>query len=335
MTSKACEEPLPQPTISGGWFQYVVRGLESVGVPVGEICRELEIDLDAATDPDVRIPRDSATLLWREAARRSGNPMLGLHVAEHFRLGLNNVLAHLMVSSLDLQGALEALARYQVLVAAEKSVVTLERDREEARVVVTPIDGRLPVSHHQTEFIVGSIAQIARHIAASPIAFTRVRFAHPCHGDPSGYRRFFDCPVVFSARENSLCLETSLLSTPAADRSSHLASRLQALAEEDLTHLEGTSVSFAVESTLRHHLRAGDFRGAHIDGVARELHTSVRSLQRRLSEESQTFAGLFDAVRRDLALTLIQEGVAREAVASRLGFSSTTTLARALRRWQD
>lgn len=68
--------------------------------------------------------------------------------------------------------------------------------------------------------------------------------------------------------------------------------------------------------------------------VAEAAGMSSRTFQRRLSEESRTFKGLLDETRQDRALSLVAAG--REPisrVASRLGYSSQTSLNRSMKRW--
>lgn len=68
--------------------------------------------------------------------------------------------------------------------------------------------------------------------------------------------------------------------------------------------------------------------------VADLLHTSERTLRRKLGEQQTSYQQLLDMVRRDHALSLLQgDGAQLSAVASALGFSDVRNLRRAVRRW--
>ena len=68
--------------------------------------------------------------------------------------------------------------------------------------------------------------------------------------------------------------------------------------------------------------------------VARRLHLSERSLQRRLEAEGTRFAQLVDEVRRELALRYIaDERLAPGEVAYLLGFAEPSPFHRAFKRW--
>lgn len=61
---------------------------------------------------------------------------------------------------------------------------------------------------------------------------------------------------------------------------------------------------------------------------------SLRTLQRRLAEEGQSFAGLLDAVRRERALQDLSEGkLAISEIGAQLGYSGASSFTRAVRRW--
>jgi AraC-like DNA-binding protein len=67
--------------------------------------------------------------------------------------------------------------------------------------------------------------------------------------------------------------------------------------------------------------------------VARILAVSTRTLQRRLAEEGTNWQAVLDTVRRDRAAQLLRQGLTHEVTATRVGYSSSRALRRALHRW--
>src|SRR5262245_40152310 len=104
-------------TISGSWTQLVIRGLEAVGLDVRALCRVCGLSYAELADPETRVPRDQAGRLWREAAKRAGDPLLGLHAAARAPVGANNLLVHMLLSSRTLQDGLRRLLLYQRVLA--------------------------------------------------------------------------------------------------------------------------------------------------------------------------------------------------------------------------
>jgi len=68
--------------------------------------------------------------------------------------------------------------------------------------------------------------------------------------------------------------------------------------------------------------------------AATQLHTSVRTLQRRLSTSGLTFTELLDEIRRSAAIELVLAGALTGArIAHMLGYSDQAHFTRAFRRW--
>ena len=68
--------------------------------------------------------------------------------------------------------------------------------------------------------------------------------------------------------------------------------------------------------------------------IAKELNMSVRNLQRKLQEQNTSYKDLLDDVRQDLAKQFInQSHISLGEISFRLGFATTSSFARAFKRW--
>ena len=71
-----------------------------------------------------------------------------------------------------------------------------------------------------------------------------------------------------------------------------------------------------------------------LDGVARQLNLSPRTLHRRLEEEGSSFRAIKDALRRDLALSrLTKTSQPLGQIAADLGFADPSAFFRAFVSW--
>lgn len=72
-----------------------------------------------------------------------------------------------------------------------------------------------------------------------------------------------------------------------------------------------------------------------IDQVAKKLNLTKRTLQRMLQERQSNFQLLYNEVRREKVKKLLQYPfISREDIAKQLGYSCTSSLNRALKRWE-
>jgi AraC-like DNA-binding protein len=68
--------------------------------------------------------------------------------------------------------------------------------------------------------------------------------------------------------------------------------------------------------------------------VARQLHVSWRTLQRRLEEERTSFRAIRDAVLREVVEALLSNSVLKvEAIALSVGFGEVAAFSKAFKRW--
>jgi AraC-like DNA-binding protein len=90
-------------------------------------------------------------------------------------------------------------------------------------------------------------------------------------------------------------------------------------------------VTLEVRRALASRIAQGDVQ---IEGVARALGTSTRSLQRRLSAAGVTYQELLDQTRREAANTYLRAAaLSIGEVAYLLGYSEAAAFHRAFKRW--
>jgi len=94
----------------------------------------------------------------------------------------------------------------------------------------------------------------------------------------------------------------------------------------------------SAESTFLLHIKEaiahlGFARSATVQAVAQEVGVGLRTLQRRLRQQSWTISRLRSKVFQDIAENMLKEGAAADEVTHRLGFSSRSSFQRAFRRW--
>jgi AraC-like DNA-binding protein len=91
--------------------------------------------------------------------------------------------------------------------------------------------------------------------------------------------------------------------------------------------------------TLTAHVRellAAELRGGDpgIEHLAKKLHTTPRTLRRRLEEVGTTHREILDGLRKELALRYLSErSLATSEVAFLLGYSTASPFHKAFKRW--
>ena len=317
-------------THAGAWSQFVLRGLENCGIDVRAVCQRVGLSYAELDDPDARVPRDASGMVWREAGRIAQDPLLGLHAAMRMPLGFNNLLAHLVMVSPTLLDGIERAARYQRALA-HGNVMSLAPRGDTVAVVLTRVDGDLPVTRDEIEFMMCTLARFGAFVLGDGWRLDRVHFEHRAPpGGTADHVAAFGCAVRFGVRENALVVPRAVMAHPLPHHGPAMMRILEAEVATLVQRLESPSMAGEVRARLRAGRRC---RTCDAGTIARELHVSVRTLQRRLDDEGTRFSGVDDMVRRDVALELLGEGATVEQTARAVGFSGPRALIRATKRW--
>lgn len=185
------------------------------------------------------------------------------------------------------------------------------------------------------EFCIVSVLRNALGVASwlcdSHIALgqTTLRYAPPRHH--SSYAVLFDGPTVFDADSNSLQFDAGYLALPVRRDEAALQRMLERALL--LTVRPYRRDRLLVEK-VRQALTQFPQQTRRAQDLADRLNLSVRTLHRQLKEEGSSLQQLKDAVRRDLALNLLQRSQRPlKQIADAVGFRSEKSFMRAFKAW--
>lgn len=268
--------------------------------------------------------------LLADAAKLSGDPLFGLHAALAMPRGSYGLLEFALRSAPTGLVALEQLARFGPLI---NPLVrwTLEEDADEVAV-----HHRAPrkdgVGLQGNHFTVARILAISRQMLGDDLNPTRAWFAHREKDCPKELREHLRCDhISFGQTSNGLAFARVALDRSTQSADPELNRVLEGHASALLRQTEDDEVFERTRRAIFELLPRGD---ASLARIARRLHLTPRTLQRRLVEEGAPFAGLLTQVRREQAEKLLRRGEASlDEIARSLGYAETGTFVRAFRTW--
>ena len=314
-------------------LQYLARR----GVSTDATLRACGIDPMVAISPDERVPGSRVERLWSFGVEQTGDPLVGLHMAETYNPGALDILGYVILSCRTVGDALEKFARYARLLN-DGMRVELVRERKTAFCRCTYVEGidnyLLRAPQHAVDATWGGLARELRRLARAPLGATAVWFRHaaPSRAHLAEYARVMGAPVRFGAPEDRFILPIEHLDQPLPSANSVLLEVFEQHARAALPAI-GVDDSRAeqVARVLSQKLK-GSVPALH--EVAHELSMSSRNLQRTLRDAGTTYQSLLDDVRRDLAIRhLANPETSAGQVGFLLGFSEPSAFHRAFRRW--
>jgi AraC-like DNA-binding protein len=267
------------------------------------------------------------------ALRLSGDPQFGLRLGSHINVPSQGIFGYALMTSATVGDALKLLIRYSRAILPS---IHIGVQQHEGRVDVIVEAGHLPLGlgRFYCEVLYAAILHNGGLLIGenSGVA-TRLELNYQPPRDAALYHQVLGPDIAFGSQRCALILPERSLGIPistanpvAQDIFRRECDRLSAL-----DNRRG-SVSERVQQLL---VQAGSEFPTSA-AVARQLHMSESTLQRRLANEGCRYQQLLDQVRYRLAREYLQGTTLPVAeIASLLGFSDTTNFRRSFKRWSN
>ena len=323
------------PSTIASWAVLIARTLEERRRDAGAMLREAHLWPEQLGDPNARYPVAAMQRLWQLAVEATGDPCFGMEVGRNWRPTTFHALGYTALASSTLREALEYLVRYCRVVSTGAEMTWSEHDGEgHLRLTSTLPDARSSAAARAAvQAGVAAIVELLRQVCGEGLELTRVTLSQDEGDSGPRLREYFRCPVVFSAPENSVVVGLHCLDVPLSTANRTLLRVNGQALKEYAARLDTRELTPRVRLQIARRLASGNVRQV---SVARALNVSVRTLQRKLREEGMSFQQLRDVTRRDLAEEYTSDSTLAVAeIAYLLGFSDTSSMSRARRRWRD
>tara|TARA_B100001063_G_C16755052_1_gene552622 strand:+ start:13 stop:1038 length:1026 start_codon:yes stop_codon:yes gene_type:complete len=323
-------------TISSALLGSLFSGAMHQGVDVRGMLKELELDdlYEHLSTKDIRVDIESLGPLLRALWFEMGDEASGF-LRRPFKIGMFSMMCHSIISAGNLRRALLRSARFLELLNEDLSI-ELEESGDEAQLSVNftnphELDSVFFVTSIFVIWIRLSCWLIQRSILLERIEF---QFPKPIYSDE--FDLMFPCRHKFSGQYNRVIFNKKFLSLPIAQDTESLTQFLHQAPESLLTQYRSDeSASAQVKRTLIN--RSGlmvELENKSFDDVANELNMTTHTIRRRLKEEGNSFQDIKDSIRREQALTLLEnKNLSLQEISDKLSFSETAAFARAFKKW--
>jgi AraC-like DNA-binding protein len=280
----------------------------------------------------------SYTRLYRLLADRLDDEAVGL-LSRPLRRGSFALVLRSALGAPTVDAALRRAARTFSLLQDD---LTLERLRESGRAGVALVFGDPaperagPAPAPAPNFLHELLLRVTWLVTAwlqggplQPLGFD-FAFAEPAYA--ADYARIFPGTLRFGQARSALWVDDGVLAAPAR-RDTHALRIFLAAAPGNV--VAGRLVERTVADRVRALLQRARPTWPDLAAVARTLQVSPSTLQRRLSAEGTSFRAVRDALRRDVAVALLESGPASSlaALSEELGFADGPAFQRAFKAW--
>lgn len=267
--------------------------------------------------------------LIQQTEQQLNCPHLIFDMVQHVQPEHFGILGYIASKSISVAEALHFVLRFNRLVIDGQESVPMHLSQKDQ---VIHLHWGFSHSGHVliNEMTVAAMVQLARQIFSyEQFSLKSLSLAHEPRCALYHYQRFYGCQVYFHQPRYALELnhESLLLKSQQPDPSlNHLL----------LKHAEEVIAAKSGHMTLMTHLHTlvAEYLLFHqevpkLEWVAQELHLSVRTLQRQLSEFDSSFKKVIETERVKRCNILLQQKITLSEIALALGYSDQSALARA------
>lgn len=299
------------------------------GAATDEVLNKVGIDPALLAIPEARVPAPAYARLWRLLARRTDDEFFGMDPRK-LKSGSLAFLCQSAMAQPTLASGLTAGLGFLSLML-EQLPAQWVRQQSLAEIVLLE-DDQAP-RRAFTYFTYWMIVHgVACWLAGRRIPILSIELRCPAPAFCDDYRVMFSQNLRFDRPRTRMIFAAQCLDLPIR-RSAEELKRFLAQAPANILVKYRDPQSLA--SRIRHDLRQlpAD-QWPETEALAQQLCVSASTLRRRLAEEGQTYQGLKDGVRKELAIAWLAEpSISFVDIASRLGFADASSFYKAFRKW--
>lgn len=291
--------------------------------------RAAMLDIELIEDRDCFIPHATMTAFLAEVERRTGERHLGLLLAPHLTLASYGCWGEYVLGGGTL-GAAVGRAAAAIGYHSRGDRVVLSVSGGVARIAYVSAARGRPGYQHVAFGTAGVIVNLCRSCAPPGWRPLAIELDLPRPPSAARVEEAFGCPVRFDARATAVFFGAGLIEARQPAAAGRRLLTIEDVARARLDPASRDDFAGAVAAQIRAQVLAG---AVSLDGAARALDLSTRSLQRALNRDGTDFRSLANAIRAGRAMELLRgSGASVTEIATELGYSTPANFARAFRR---
>jgi AraC-like DNA-binding protein len=276
-----------------------------------------------------------AANIWDLLGDLTGNEQIGLTLGTESNISITGMVGFLMQASKTFEEALDVYCKYGYMVCP---MVKFEYKREGENAIIElhqnamwktsmPRSARISI-----DFILANLVGFTKTLTGKEI-YPQVVEVEYTKGGVEEYRQLLKCQVLFNAPLHRIVYRTSDMQARVLTSDASLFEMFNRILAQKKTIALQANCRDAVKNLL-----VMQFKGQipTIEEAAEGLGMTVRTLQRKLTEENTSFRFIANEVKKELALHLMKNPDATVTeVAEVLGYGDLPAFRRAFKSWTN
>jgi AraC-like DNA-binding protein len=304
--------------------------LQESGIRVSAVLQRAGLPSGLLDQPRILVTTEELFAFWRGIGEVSANPSIGLELGTETKPEHFDPIALAALSTGSFGEAMRQIARYKQLTCPEE--LLHETDDDEWSIQFRWLLANDAEPEILTDVCFAYVLCVARHGTGTRMSPLRLELVRP-RSYAKTLERHFGCPILFGAARNSIVFRASDANRPFVTRNAELLAMLAPQLDEELKQHKGQETfPERVRATIQRKLAGHRPR---MQDIARELHISSRTLQRRLQDAGYSFQQVLEEARHQLARHYLNNSLLElNETAYLLGYEDSNSFVRAFRTWE-
>lgn len=303
--------------------------LRRQGLNEAALLAEAGIDAGLLAQPDARVSSDAYGQLWLAIARQMDDEFFGMN-PRRMKVGSFAFMARAAVKESTLGAALQAALRLLHLVFDGFSPRLEVRDGLAAIVIDEPPEQHCRAFGYFTLWLI--IHGLSCWLAGRRIDVLGIQLRCPQPDYIEDYQVMFTRNLQFARGQSRLLFNADSLQVPIRRSPRDLKRFLAGAPANILVRYRDPQ---SLGARIKAHLRSlAPKQWPDVEALAGHFHMAPSTLRRKLSLQGQSYQGLKDQVRRDLAIACLDSDEGNFSdLACELGFADTSAFYKAFKKW--
>ena len=302
------------------------RGLERLGVSRQVLARQTRLPTAVLLN-QASPTTEQFFAIWEALPLLTNNPAIGFEFANSMQT--SQLPPELFAASLakDYRDALHRVARFKSLCAPE--IIAINEHKGKCSIEIVWLHSKNPIPDALVDTTFHFLLALGKENTARDFRVDAVQLIR----NPSNVKYlqdYYGCKPKFRCTRNAITLDSSILDTPFETYNQALSDMIlpqleNELAEKTSERLYSNQVKWVIEQFL-------SSGSSKITLVAKELGVSVRTLQRKITDEGNTYKGLLNQVRLNTAKKYLSDSaMSLNEIAALLGYEDQNSFYRAFK----
>ena len=301
------------------------------GIITQQDLRSLNLSSDLLTDPTTRIAEQDFIGLWNTIAQHENSHDIALKVGQTINPNAKGLLASWISQTHTLKEALNTFIQHISLMNPSESW-QLSESQNVCTLTLT-LNKEKAYPPQAIERSMSAIVAWAKILSGKPIEVIETHFNFSAPTYVNRFHDIFGENIHFNSESNCLSFSSQSLQLPVISSNALLKDIIEDKAKNVLKSLS-PNASVLDQVTLLIKSLINKQQTISVSIISDKLGTSRQTLYRELKKHDTDFQSIFDATRKDAALSMLKLGEdSVDTISLKLGYKDNSSFYKAFKRW--